>query len=72
MGTLGLLGFCICDNDLDEMLDEREGKESTATILYNEETREKQIRLVHQETVRAPISPDFIAERPLGVRDRQD
>lgn len=55
MGTPGLLGFCICDKDLDEMLDEREGKESMATILYNEETREKQIRLVHQETVRAPI-----------------
>ena len=54
MGTPGLLGFYICDKDLDEMLDEREGKESKVEILSNEETREKQIRLGHQETVRAP------------------
>ena len=41
MGTPGLLGFYICDKDLDEMLDEREGKESMVEILSNEETREK-------------------------------
>lgn len=63
MGTPGLLGFYICDKDLDEMLDEREGKESMVEILSNEEIREKQIRLVHQETVRVPKSPDLIAER---------
>jgi hypothetical protein len=62
MGTPGLLGFYICDKDLDEMLDEREGKESTVEILSNEEIREKQIRLVHQETVRVPKSPVLIAE----------
>lgn len=72
MGTLRLLGFCICDKDLEEMLDERKGKESMVKILSNEETKEKQIILVHQETVRAPKSPDLIAERPLGIRDRQE
>lgn len=54
------------------MLDERKGKESMVKILSNEETKEKQIILVHQETVRAPKSPDLIAERPLSVRDRQE
>ena len=38
MGTLKLLGFCICDKDLEEMLDERKGKESMVKILSNEET----------------------------------
>lgn len=64
------------DKDLDEMLGGREGKELMLKILSNEETRQKQIRWVHKETVRVPKSHDLIAERLLSAReytrDRQE